>query len=782
MLLLPYRLESDSNRRFPLVTGLLAVGCVLVQCSGLTANRPDDEANAKRVNEVVTEWLRAPRADPGERFRRHFVPASAVRMLQTREGGDNAPAWFRARAAEAVAVQESHPARPWSLVPEGGPLQRGLLTHMFLHGGWLHLLGNMLFLLLMARFLEDLWGRRFFLAFYLVGGVVAGLAHLAVSRGSPVTMYGASGAVAACMGAYVARFGRRRMRFLLMVEPLFASWRFWMPAGVWGVYWVAGEALAQGLTGRGGGGGVAYMAHVGGFAFGAVFALAFYLSGLEERLRRAGGRVDGRQHPEIAQARIALGRGQVARARGLLREVTRHERDNTAAVLELALLEWKHGTPADAASLTQRFLEFPRRALSLPQRAVGWKRLTQSVKRELLTPAALVSAAEALCSIRPVDTAQVQALLKDACTREPALQLRGALMLGRAALEHDRDLATASRYLDWAAQQPGAADEKAEFQALAELKQALVAELERGAATATPGTRPANPDNRGVTRAGPGETPPGMGIQPPGWPGFPDEHPQLGRFLGGRRGRSPGRAWRRALAWFVVGVVMAGVSGLLVTRGRPVAAPWFGLAAVIATYASLWVIARRYVAIGLYEKGLLAKDIPVVFSDVEHLEVSTAQQWLPPWLLALLGRVPPVAAHTLFRVETRRALLRMETFRRAGRAALDRAFVEVAAHLVPRLVHRVRVGGSFEIAGLRFSPQGLWAGGRRVDYAALAPVDVDSGFYRVTLSGEEYPLASIPVDAMDACLLPQLLPQCARLPPVNSQPRHAPVREGAPRA
>lgn len=76
---------------------------------------------------------------------------------------------------------------------------------------------------------------------------------------------------------------------------------------------------------------------------------------------------------------------------------------------------------------------------------------------------------------------------------------------------------------------------------------------------------------------------------------------------------------------------------------------------------------------------------------------------------------------------------------------------------------------------MKLTAQGLWVGGRRVDFGALAPVAADSGFYRVTLSGEEYPLARVPVDAVDACLLPQLLRQCALMPPITSTPRNAPV-------
>jgi len=88
---------------------------------------------------------------------------------------------------------------------------------MFLHFGWMHLLGNLFFFYLVGPLLEDLWGRRFFAGFYLIGGLTAGLAHFALDPRSAVLMAGASGAIASCMGAFTYRCASRRIRMWYLI-------------------------------------------------------------------------------------------------------------------------------------------------------------------------------------------------------------------------------------------------------------------------------------------------------------------------------------------------------------------------------------------------------------------------------------------------------------------------------------------------------------------------------------------------------------------------------------
>ena len=141
-----------------------------------------------------------------------------------------------------------------------------LVTSIFLHGGVMHLLGNMWFLWVFGDNVEDRMGHGTFLLFYLGGGIVATLAHAVLAPGSPIPLVGASGAVSAVLGAYILLFPTQRV--LTFVPPLFV---FWLPAWLYLGYWALVQFL-QGTAGLVAGeaaiGGVAWWAHIGGFIFG----------------------------------------------------------------------------------------------------------------------------------------------------------------------------------------------------------------------------------------------------------------------------------------------------------------------------------------------------------------------------------------------------------------------------------------------------------------------------------------------------------------------------------
>src|SRR5215470_682298 len=176
--------------------------------------------------------------------------------------------------------------------PGGGvPYWTTLFTSMFLHGGWGHLLGNMLYLWIFGDNVEDRFGRFAFILFYLGAGVAGAVAQIVASGPSPVPTVGASGAIAGVLGAYIFMFPRKRVRvfaylFIFDVPAYFVI-------GLW--------ALMQFIAGFGSLGAhvtsdesnVAYLAHVGGFAAGVVGALAWRaLAGVpQRRLPRSAGEV-----------------------------------------------------------------------------------------------------------------------------------------------------------------------------------------------------------------------------------------------------------------------------------------------------------------------------------------------------------------------------------------------------------------------------------------------------------------------------------------------------------
>lgn len=156
------------------------------------------------------------------------------------------------------------------LMCEGAP--RGawytLLSSVFLHGGWFHLIGNMLFFWVFGNNVEDSMGPGRFVIFYLLCGVFAALAQILVQRGSPVPMVGASGAISGVMGAYLILYPRVRVHVLVFLGIFITT--LTVPAYVMLVYWVFLQAVGSlpTLAGSAAGGGVAFLAHLGGFAAG----------------------------------------------------------------------------------------------------------------------------------------------------------------------------------------------------------------------------------------------------------------------------------------------------------------------------------------------------------------------------------------------------------------------------------------------------------------------------------------------------------------------------------
>jgi membrane associated rhomboid family serine protease len=159
-----------------------------------------------------------------------------------------------------------------------------IFTSMFLHGGWLHVLGNMWFLWIFGDNIEDILGHGKYLIFYLLCGVVAALTQVAMSPGSRVPMVGASGAIAGVMGAYVVKFPRARIETLVFIV-IFIT-RFDVPAWFMLIYWFVTQVFSGvgsiGVT-QASQGGTAYLAHVGGFIAGIVLIKTL---GTKERYSR----------------------------------------------------------------------------------------------------------------------------------------------------------------------------------------------------------------------------------------------------------------------------------------------------------------------------------------------------------------------------------------------------------------------------------------------------------------------------------------------------------------
>ena len=147
-----------------------------------------------------------------------------------------------------------------------------IIVSMFMHGGWLHIIGNLWFLYVFGDNVESALGHLRYLLFYLCGGAVAALAHAITAPSSPVPTVGASGAIAAVLGAYLVMYPHSRVHTLVFLGIFITVTE--LPAVVMLGFWFALQFLqgALSLAAQPGGGGVAWFAHVGGFLFGVVVA------------------------------------------------------------------------------------------------------------------------------------------------------------------------------------------------------------------------------------------------------------------------------------------------------------------------------------------------------------------------------------------------------------------------------------------------------------------------------------------------------------------------------
>jgi hypothetical protein len=154
---------------------------------------------------------------------------------------------------------------------------------MFIHGGLMHLIGNMLFFFLSGPFVEDVFGRPIFGFLYVTGGFAATFTYWVQHPTSTIPLIGASGAIAAVLGAYFVRFFKSKVEFIFvpfLLRPMF-NFRFFVPAFVVLPLWFLQQFLEMKFFEAGSG--VAFSAHVGGFIYGAAFALILKITAVEEK-------------------------------------------------------------------------------------------------------------------------------------------------------------------------------------------------------------------------------------------------------------------------------------------------------------------------------------------------------------------------------------------------------------------------------------------------------------------------------------------------------------------
>ena len=220
MILIPIGHEQTTVRRLPWVTfGVMAICAVAFVLSGRAQLFVEDDVKlGQRVQKAVEYYLEHPYLELDSDFRREIFPEALEQdfkeFLDQSKATHLRPKRKRTLeleqerldrlSARALKSHREHPLMQWGLTPNRITAVT-LLSHMFLHAGWLHLIGNMLILYLAGPFIEDVWGRPLYLAFFLVAGLVAALFHIGANAGSTIPMVGASGAIAGVMGAFLVR-------------------------------------------------------------------------------------------------------------------------------------------------------------------------------------------------------------------------------------------------------------------------------------------------------------------------------------------------------------------------------------------------------------------------------------------------------------------------------------------------------------------------------------------------------------------------------------------------
>ncbi len=269
----------------------------------------------------------------------------------------------------------------------------GMFTSMFMHAGILHIIGNMWFLWLVGCSIEDRWGKGFFAIFYIISGIAALLMHKFMYPSSVVPVIGASGAVAGVMGAFMIRHYKTKIKLfyfvLVFIRPFWGTFKVF--ASVFLFFWFALQLLwglgTIGLTAQ-----VAFWAHIGGFAFGAVTGSLLKFGKLEERYIKPSIDKQDKQilgHPKMIRARELWDShqpGNDGEALTLLKEVAEEEPNNIDAHIGLSKI-YKHNRSMDELLYEyNRIIEIHIKRTQIVQALLIYSELQELISGVILEP------------------------------------------------------------------------------------------------------------------------------------------------------------------------------------------------------------------------------------------------------------------------------------------------------------------------------------------------------------------------------------------------------------
>jgi membrane associated rhomboid family serine protease len=458
-MIIPVGHEQSEVRRLPWITLAIMAICVLALLATDPSGEAADVQGPTAVEEAADYWRERPylQAPPEVLTEVGYDVAPNQRkqyigLLRTSAEPPDDPAEIEAEQAEldaillgegsseAAAEPVESPYRTFGLRPDE-PTARGFLTHMFMHAGWLHLLGNLFMLYLAGPALEDRWGRPLYGAFYLLAGLASGAFFLAMdSRNLPLV--GASGAIAGVLGAFLVRYAKTQIRFLYVffVGIRFLRGTFTAPAWAALPLWFGNELLAASLGVEDG---VAYWAHVGGFVFGVGAGLGIRQLRLEDRFERAiDSKLTVRGNAAVAEALELREAGDLEGAYAKLEaEVQRDPKDSDAALAfwdaAASLGRTKAALPALGRTIRELAASDP------PTAARCWLEVCEHAPGARLDPQTLLKV-HATLAAQHMDEEAKRALRHAADPRNPALTPALALRVLEAARERDPQAAASA--------------------------------------------------------------------------------------------------------------------------------------------------------------------------------------------------------------------------------------------------------------------------------------------------------------------------------------------------
>ena len=385
-MLIPLRHENMRGRRWPIITFvLIGLNFLIFLLTKGPIQEQQPERTQVRLRLVVMAathpelhlsseagaYVEAVKKKAGEQWDKLIAAnRSAVEIQNERAGQSNDPAELQQQMdslCEAFEAQQNTDILDkYAFVP-ARPNPLSYITANFLHGGWLHLIGNMWFLWLAGFILEDNWGRLIYSVFYLVAGAAALQFYAWCAPGSYMPLVGASGAVAALMGAFLVRFPK--MKIDMLFYGFFIRYRFKAPAYWLLPLWLAMEFFYGSVFGATSS--VAHWAHVGGFLFGMAGAYGLKRSGLEQKANDAiESKVAWSADPDLVRASDAMEKSQLDEAAAILDD---HLKRKPATVDALNMLQQVHWRRNDMPAYLQATAQLCQWHLKAQDSEAAWR-------------------------------------------------------------------------------------------------------------------------------------------------------------------------------------------------------------------------------------------------------------------------------------------------------------------------------------------------------------------------------------------------------------------------